>query len=685
MDLPTDRPPSVASAARHVIFGFGVREIGLGALGLALLVVTGVWWRGRSVAEEREWKSVRTELAMHADAAEYYRDRFSALQANAAEIRRWAAAHTTEPLRTWARERSRRFDAFVGQLDREVERHAYEAAAQKIKELSSGGDVAGAHAALAQLPLISFPSPRELTQLRHDAFEAPLAEYSRQNPAYYGAFRQYEAEAAKQDEQALRAEITSAGEAVTPQLMLKVELLATVAAPDDPVVANWSAVASALDYFEQPDAETLGRWARAQQALKLKEYQTAAAEMQSILNSKVRTRQPFRAAFGRALLKSRPDVPSDAFPYLVEAAAAGDKQARTWVAQQEMKRANYVQAQRWLEAATADGDREAVPMLLDLYADHASAIQTDAAHTAGVLERVTDLPDAPAASWLMLGRTYEAADPTDNGRARAFACYQRAADKGSVPANLEVARCALDATGVPENVELARDAAARAFAGGEREAAAALFIRMMERSPDRVAGAVEKLFEQEQVAKGGGYGETRVYEGPSVTQLRAQIARYLEQTGSFGQAARVYAGMADAASARRHAELTASHPCETCGGLGKVKQSVPCPTCGGKGKQLCGFCGGSGYIFVPGTPPCTTCGGSGTMVQDHRSVACAACGGTGKGKGNVIKHDCTHCEHGYIRCSDCVGGVQSILKECPDCHGRGQWSWAEKSGRATTQ
>jgi DnaJ-class molecular chaperone len=110
-----------------------------------------------------------------------------------------------------------------------------------------------------------------------------------------------------------------------------------------------------------------------------------------------------------------------------------------------------------------------------------------------------------------------------------------------------------------------------------------------------------------------------------------------------------------------------------------VQVSVPCPTCGGTGKHICSFCGGTGYILVPGSPPCPTCGGSGTMVQDRKVVVCAACGGTGKGKGSVIKQDCSHCNHGYIKCTDCVDGVIKVTKECPDCHGKGTWSLVDRS------
>jgi DnaJ-class molecular chaperone len=65
-------------------------------------------------------------------------------------------------------------------------------------------------------------------------------------------------------------------------------------------------------------------------------------------------------------------------------------------------------------------------------------------------------------------------------------------------------------------------------------------------------------------------------------------------------------------------------------------------------------------------------------MQNRKLVACAACGGTGKGKGNVIKQDCPHCDHGYIRCTECNNGVIKVTKECPDCHGKGTWTWAEK-------
>jgi TPR repeat protein len=680
MDFPTDRPPSapVAAAARRVVLGFGIREIGLGALGLAVLAATGVWLHRHFSHADDELAAIRVQLAARADAMDSYRQRFAALRWDAVQIRRWAEAQNAEPLRTWARERARRFDAMVAQVNHEWEANAFANGRAQIEELCAHGDVAAAKARLGELPVVVFPPAAELQALRQRMYEAPLAEFSRQNPDYYRAFRRLEPEASMQDEAALRAEITKAGDNVTPQLMLKVDLLAAVAAPDDPVVAEWSALASAMDYFENPDPATLAHWRKARHAIRANDWGTAANEMQSIVTAKVRTRQPFRASYGIVLLRSRPDQPAEAYPYLAEAAAAGDKSARSWVAQQDYAEKRYPQAKRWIEAAVADGDLATLPLLLELYDQHANEIPREPAREAAMLERVSDRPDAPPEAALLLGRMYERGDPPGSTAAKAFAAYDRAAAKGSAKGNAEVARCALRGIGTAENLELARDAACRAFAGGEREQSAALLIELMKRVPDRTAGAIERLFGTENVTTAAPYLVRTIVDGPGVAQLKAALAAYYDQIGQYGTAAKFYAGVKDAAAVQRHAELMAVHVCETCGGLGKIEASAPCPTCGGTGKQICSFCGGTGFIFAPGTPPCSTCGGSGTIVQDRKVVTCSTCGGTGKGKGSVIKQDCTHCEHGYIRCTECTNGTIKVTKECPDCHGRGSWSLAER-------
>ncbi len=675
MDIPTDRPASApaAAAARRVAFGFGPREIGIGVLGLALLTAVGVWLHHRFNRDSEDLAAVRSQLALRQEEADLYRQRFADLQATAAQIHAWAESQTAEPTRTWARERARRFDTLVAQLNHEDDAHAFADASHEIERLGANGDVTAARAQLAQLTPITFPSPSDFARQRHDLYEVPLAAFSRQNPDYYQAFRRQEPEMAARDATALRAEIASGGDSVTPQLMLKVDLLAVVAPPDDPVVAEWSALASAMDYFEDPDGATLAHWRKAQHALQQKDWQTATNEMQSIVISKVRTRQPFRAAYGRVLIKTKPD---EAYPFEVEAAAAGDRQARAWVAQQDYRQKRYGQAQRWLEAAVADGDKDSIPLLVELYDKHGD--EHDAAHETGVIERVTDRPDAPADAWLLLGRLYERTDPPGSPRTRAFACYVKAANKGSA-ANAEVARCALRGIGTPENLDQARDAACAAFNAGDREHALPMLIELMRRAPEHSAGAIAHLFDQEQVGDRSPYMQTDVVFGPGVSQLKALLAAYFDQAGMYASAARFYGGSRDLAATHRRAELTAAHPCPTCGGLGKVIVSVPCPTCGGSGKQICSYCGGTGYIYIPGTPPCLTCGGTGVVMQDRKPVACATCGGTGKGKGNVIKQDCPHCDHGYIRCTECNNGVIKVTKDCPDCHGKGTWSLAERS------
>lgn len=683
MELPTESPATTSTQAttRRLVFGLGVREIGFGTLALGLLALAGGWLLQDRSQKSGEARQVRAQVAMLADAAEVYRDRFAALEADAARVRRWAEDMAGEPGRTWAKERARRVDALVLRLNQDAAARRFEAVRQEVEQLIARGAVGEARARLANLPSVRFPGPAELERLKHEVIAAPLAEYSRQSPAFYRALRQYEPEIARRDEAALRAEIAAAGsEAITPQTMLKVDLLASVAASDDPLVAEWSALTSAMDYFEEPDAATLGRWRRAQHAARVQDWAAATAEMQAILKSRVRTRQPFRAAVGRALLKSRPDNPDEAYPFLAEAAAAGDKAARAWVAEQDLAQKRFAAARRWLEQALTEGEASVVGPLVDLYAKLPLADAEDARRRAAMLERVTDGPEPPAAAWLALGLLYERGDPPGSSPAKAFASYQRAAQAGMPAAELEVARCAMTGFGCVRDPELACAAAGRALRAGLREPAAALLNELMAAVPAAVASAVQRVFEQETVNTGGGYMESRMIDGPMVSALKGKLARYFDQLGQFGKAAKLYAAAGDAQAATRRAELTTVRSCQACGGKGEVQVAAPCPTCGGKGQQLCSFCGGSGSILAPGAPPCVTCGGSGAIAQERRVIACGACAGTGKGKGSVTKRDCADCEGGQIRCSACVNGSIKAPKECPECRGRGAWSLAERAG-----
>jgi hypothetical protein len=680
MDLPTEPPPAktTAAAARRVLLGFGARELGVGVVAVAVITLAAAWFRRDSAHQAEALGHFRATLSMQTDMAEVYRERFAALRAQAERLHREADAAPAEPQRSWARERAKRFDALVAAINRETEDHTFGAAREQAAAAAASGNLAAAEQKLALNPAPLFPSDSEFERLRHDLYETPLAEFSRQSPDLYRVFRAGEPELAQRDEQALRAEIAAAGtDDVTPQAMLKVDLLSAVAARDDPLVADWAARAGAMDYFENPDGTTLAAWRRAQRAVRANDWPTAAAEMLAISSTTVRTRAAFRLALGRALLRKRPDDPAAAYPYIAQAGAAGDNEARQWLAAEDIRQQRYGQARRWLEVAAADGDGQAVPALLELYANHAQPSE-DPRNRIAVLERIVAGDNAPPEALLAVARLYEQVDPAGSA-AKALACYRRAAAKGDATGSLEVARCALKGLGMKPSAGEARIAAAEAFERGQREPAAAILSDVMRRAPEGNARAIAALFAKQSLATKSPFLNSDIVDGPGVRALRAELARYFDRLGDFGRAAQFYGGAQDAAAERRRAELTTAHPCETCGGSGKVSESVDCPACGGTGKHLCSYCGGTGTIYVPGTPPCPTCGGSGTMVQDRKVVSCSVCGGTGKGSGTVIPQACTHCEHGYVRCTECTNGKIRLTKDCPDCHGRGSWTLVERS------
>jgi hypothetical protein len=327
----------------------------------------------------------------------------------------------------------------------------------------------------------------------------------------------------------------------------------------------------------------------------------------------------------------------------------------------------------------ADRDFTLVPQLLKIYAMDQKTVPRDRQRETGMLQRITVAPDAPPLAWMLLGRNYEEGSGIAASEEKAFACYAKASLHPDVSAWTETARCHFQGIGTPQDLDQARGWAAKAYAAGERERSVPMLIELMQRAPDRTASAVQELFEHEQIAAPAGFEEVRI-GGPGVARLRMQLARYLEGQKSFGAAARLYAqsGDEDPTATRRHAELTAVHACDACGGVGKIQTQTPCPTCVGKGTVTCRVCDGRGFSFMPGSPPCTTCGGSGGIVQDGRRASCSACAGTGKGKGSVIKQTCVHCAQGKATCPECAGGWIKLEKECPECRGVGARALADR-------
>lgn len=681
-DAPESLPPSgvTEKTARASRWTLPRLPVLIGVVGLGALVTAGGWMKKQTDARHRaEAQAIQQELSgMEAEAVQY-RERFKNLQWNAAKMRGAAENAQTEPLKSWLRERARCFDGLVARIDRSAQEKTFDALSVEIRSLCAKGEIAAARERLLLLPAITFPSPAGFLRLQQTMFWTPLAELSRQRPAYYGAFRQWEPEAAKADVAALRDELAKAADApITPQLMMKFELLSAAAPPDDPVVADWATVASAADYFVEPDAATIKRWRAAQKSVRAEDWPGAVAQMQAIDRTTVRTRQPFRAAYGKAILRNRPEDAATAYPFLQEAAAAGDDAARAWVAQEDFAKGRYAEAVRWMEEAVKDGDQSVVPQLVSLYAKDRESVPRDRAREAGTLQRICAKPDAPPLALMLLARLYETGDGVPASATNAFAAYLNAAGKRHMPAWCEVARCYLRGEGTSEDLDQACEWASRAYAAGERLKSVAILIELMSRAPERTAPIVQQLLDHEQTASPAGFADERVM-GPSVKPLPTALARYFDERGLFGPAAQFYAqsGSRDPSIVNRHSELTTAHACPTCGGAGKVQRSTLCVTCAGKGTVVCSVCDGRGFSMVPGAPPCTTCGGTGGMDHNGKIVACSACAGTGKGKGSVIKKTCPHCASGRVDCRECVDGRINVTKECPDCHGVGTRTLAD--------
>lgn len=659
--------------------GFPRLPLLVGVIGLGAVVTTGTFMKRRLDADQQiELRAVTKELQQLEAGAADYRARMAHLKWTAGNLQA-SAQSTAEPLKTWARERALRFDAFLAALEQSAGEATFQGAAAEIRQASRRGDVIAARGRLAGLRPVMFPEPAEFLRLREAHYLRPLAQLSRQNPNYYRAFRELEPEGAEADIAALRRELAAAGEGVvTPQTLLGFELLGAVAPSDDPLLADWTTLVSAPDYFENPDAATLARWRAAQKAVRASQWASAVAQMQAILKSKVRIRQPFRAAYARAILRNTPDDTTVARPFMIEAAQAGDAEARAWLSEDAYKQGNYAEALPWLEARAIAGEPAALPLLLSIYAMTSDAVPRDAAREVGILEKITAGPDAPAEALTLLGRFYESGR-AERSPEKAFLCYRRAAEKGHQPAWPQVARCHLRGLGTAVDLDAAREWGVKAYDAGERESAVTMLIELMQRAADRTAPAVQQMFEREFVSAPAGFADVRL-GGEGVRQLQTMLAQYFDQKGQFAQAAKFYAksGSTDAAVMQRRVELTTPHTCDACAGSGKLQTTVACGFCAGKGSVLCSMCNGRGFSLKAGAPPCTTCGGSGGVVQDGRAVACAACEGTGRGKGSVTKEPCPNCTSGRVVCRKCEGGRIKVAKECLACKGSGARAMADE-------
>mgnify|MGYP001420591656 CR=1 FL=1 len=671
---PETSPVAEGSGARAGWKWLSNLPVLIGVIGLGAAVTLGVSNERKMEARVAgELGAIRAELKLVQAGAGEFRGRMEELRWEAAKMRANAVQAAADPERSWLRERARLREALVAEVERVAEEGAFWAGCAEVAELCEREHVAAARERLRRLPELRFPAGEVFREMVERTYAKPLAQFSRQNPDYYRLLKAHEPEIARTDFAELRKWLERAGvEAKTPQAMLGFDLLAAVAPADDPLLADWQTAVTAEDFFHEPDEATRGRWRKAQAAVRAEDWPTAVAEMQAIERSKVRTRQPFRAAYGRAILRNKPDDVAAAYPFLQEAAALGDKAARAWVSEQDLASGRRAEAKRWLEERVAEGESEAVGPLLKLYAEGGTDLARDPAREREVLQRIVAAREAPADAAMLLARNYEEDGDDAEAARRAFGFFLRAAEAGHEAAWIEVARRLLAGKGTPVDATAAASWAARAFSAGEREHSISLLAELMRRFPESAAAAVQAMFESEAVAAPGGYAEFRV-EPSGVAELKLLLARFLDRKGRFAQAAAFYAAAAarDPAAQQRHAELTTTHACATCGGAGKVRTTPDCPVCAGRGTIACGACSGRGYAMVPEVPACAVCGGAGGLVQDGRAVACATCMGTGKGRATVSRRACVHCAGGKVDCGSCEGGKLKVTKDCTRCGGRG--------------
>ena len=342
----------------------------IGVIGLGAAITTGVTTKRSDEARVgAEVQAIRAELRLLQSGVGEFRAKIEEFRWHAAKVRAQAIATTAEPEGSWRREQARLFEALVREVEARVDEGTFLNGCAEVEALCGKQLVAAARERLRRVPELRFPSGEAFQTLREAVYARPLTQFSRQNPAYYRLLKENEPEIAAKDFASLRAALEKLGvTAVTPQAMLGFDLFTAVAPADDPLLADWETLTTAADFFEAPDEQTIARWRWAQAAVRKEDWATAVAEMQAIDRTKVRTRQAFRAAYGRAILKNTPDAVAEAYPFFQEAARAGDREARIWVAEQDFAAERYASALSWLEARVEDGEREAVEPLLKIYA-----------------------------------------------------------------------------------------------------------------------------------------------------------------------------------------------------------------------------------------------------------------------------------------------------------------------------
>ena len=276
----------------------------IGVVGLGAVVTTGSWFKREADARHRaELRAIETELVAMKSEAEQYQQRIENLRWNAAKMRSAAETTTMEPLRSWAMKRAALFEALCATIAGNAHDAEFGTAIVEMEAAMKANNLTGAREQLLALRPPRFPSAHSFRELQEEVYLQPLASFSRQNPEYYRALQTNEPETAQKDIAALRTEMSGGnGDEVTPQSLAKFEVLSAVLPKSDPVLADWSALASAADYFDSPDAATLKLWREARKAMRLEDWPTAYGQLQAIALSTVRTRQPFRAAYGRTIL-----------------------------------------------------------------------------------------------------------------------------------------------------------------------------------------------------------------------------------------------------------------------------------------------------------------------------------------------------------------------------------------------
>ena len=174
MDHPSEPlPPKPASAQPPTGSRWMLPRIPvlIGVAGLGALVTTGSWFKRQYDARQRsEVQAIQAEVAGLKKEATQYLERIENLHWHSAKMRSAAESTPEEPLKTWLRERAKKFESLVSRIEQQIDAATFTRQTKEIEDEFSRGNIHAARETMRRLHPPSFPAPAEFRQLQEEFY-----------------------------------------------------------------------------------------------------------------------------------------------------------------------------------------------------------------------------------------------------------------------------------------------------------------------------------------------------------------------------------------------------------------------------------------------------------------------------------------------------------------------------------